>query len=149
MGRQQRTFTLVLVALLGLALRPLAAQQIQDTTALRLALSATTTWLAIVDGGKAGESWETGAPAFRAAVTKADWVKALSTARSPFEPFGTRTILSVKYSETIPGSPPGPYVVVQYLTRVSENREVIETVASMQSPDGSWRVAGYVVRPNK
>lgn len=137
-----------IVALAGLVARPVAAQQIQDTTALRLALLATTTWLAIVDGGKAGESWETGAPAFQAAVTKADWVKALTAARGPFEPFGIRTILSVKYAETMPGSPPGPYIVVQHLTNVSGNRQVIETVASIRTTDGSWRVAGYVVRAN-
>jgi len=128
---------------------PLAAQQIQDTAAVRLALSATTTWLAIADAGKAGESWEAGAPAFQAAVTKAAWVKALTQARGPYEPFGTRTILSVKYLESVPDSPPGPYIVVQYLTRVSGNRDVIETVTSMRTPDGTWKVAGYIVRVNR
>lgn len=147
--RHQLRITLALgIALAGLVARPVAAQQVQDTTALRLALSATTTWLATVDGGKAGESWETGAPAFQVAVTKADWVRALTAARGPFEPFGYRTILSVKYVETMPGSPPGPYIVVQYLTNVSGNRQVIETVVSMRTTDGSWRVAGYVVRAN-
>lgn len=143
-----RTPLTVLGALVSLTVTPLGAQQIQDTVAVRLALAATSAWLAMVDGGKAGESWDAGAPAFQAAVTKADWIKALTSAREPFEPFGTRTILSVKYSETMPRSPPGPYIVIQYLTRVSRDREVIETVATMRTANGSWRVAGYVVRPN-
>lgn len=92
-----RTPLVILAALAGFAVRPLAAQQIQDTTAVRIALAATTAWLEIVDGGKAGESWDAGAPAFQAAVTKADWIKALTSAREPFEPFGARTILSIKY----------------------------------------------------
>ena len=139
---------LTFVVLASLKLAPLAAQQPQDSAAVQLALSATTTWLALLDQGKYEQSWDAAAPAFQSAVTKTAWTQALSQARGPFEPFGARTLLGTRYAETLPGAPPGPYVVVQYQTKVAGDRQVVETITPMRTPDGSWRVSGYFVRPS-
>lgn len=118
-----------------------------DTTATKLAAAAALSWLASVDQGDYEASWERAAPAFQQAVTRADWVTAVSAARVPFEPFGTRTLIKAEYHESLPNAPPGPYVIVQYRTEVSQGRRVIETVVPMRTADGRWLVSGYFVRP--
>jgi hypothetical protein len=78
----------------------------------------------LVDQGKYEQSWDAAAPAFQAAITKLAWIQALTQARGPFEPFGTRTLLGTKYAATLPNAPPGPYVVIQYRAKVAGGREV-------------------------
>lgn len=135
--------------LLALCAGPLQAQQAPDTSAVAKAKAASTAWLGLVDQGLYEASWDSAAPAFQAAVTKSDWVQAVTQARAPFEPFGARTFVEAQYLESLPNAPPGPYVVLQYATKVKGNRTVIETVAPMRSPAGAWRVSGYYVRPEE
>lgn len=136
---------LFVLALAGSAPR-LHAQQ-GDTTAVRLATTATTAWLALVDAGKYEESWTAAASAFQKAVTKADWSAALTRARGPYEPFGARTLLGARYLENIPNAPPGPYVVIQYQTKAGAGHEVVETISLMREGPGNWLVGGYFIKP--
>jgi len=138
-----------LTLLVALPASPLHAQQGADTTAVSRAEAASTAWLGLVDQGLYEASWDSAAPAFQAAVTKSDWTQAVVQARAPFEPFGTRTLVEARYIETLPNAPPGPYVVIQYATKVKGNRTVIETVAPMRTSNGAWRVSGYYVRPEE
>lgn len=137
--------SLAVLLLLALWTRP-ARSQSSDTSATGLAAAAALSWLAIVDQGDYETSWDRAAPAFQQALTKADWVTAVSAARVPFEPFGARTLINADYHESLPDAPPGPYVIVQYRTEVSQGRRVIETVVPMRTANG-WLVSGYFVRP--
>ena len=141
--------TNVVAAAFGLALASITRLEAQqpDTSAVHLATEASQVWLKLVDDGKYDESWDTAAPSFQQAVTKPAWSQALAQARGPFEPFGERTLLGARYFETLPNAPPGPYVVIQYRTKVSGNREVIETVVPMRAGQALWRVSGYFVKP--
>lgn len=132
---------------IGLALAPRLTAQQADTTAVRLATGATTTWLALVDAGKYEESWTAAASAFQKAVSKADWSQALTRARGPYEPFGARTLLGARYLESIPNAPPGPYVVIQYQTKAGGGHEVVETVSLVREGPGNWLVGGYFIKP--
>jgi Protein of unknown function (DUF4019) len=142
-----RLLLAALALLASISSGPVAAQETGDTAAVQAATSAASVWLVLVDQGKYDQSWEAAAPAFRAAVTKTAWALALTKARGPLEPFGGRTLLGAKYVESLPNAPPGPYVVIQFRTNVAGGREVVETVTPMRTPDGSWKVSGYFVRP--
>lgn len=102
-------------------------------------------WLAIVDAGAYGDSWEQGAKAFQEKVPKADWEKALVAARGAQGKLVVRKSRSVTYAKSLPNAPEGEYVVIQYET-IFENRAAIETVTPMKGKDGAWKVSGYFIK---
>ena len=109
------------------------------------AQGAATSWLATVDSGAYGDSWESGAEFFRKAVTKENWEKALVSVRTPLGNARSRKIRSVTYTRNLPNAPEGEYVVIQYDT-MFENRPSVETVTPMREKDGAWKVAGYFIK---
>jgi len=107
---------------------------------------AAITWLALTDGGRYPESWDSAAALFKAAITKADWEKALRSVRSPLGPLKTRTLKSAIFARRLPNAPAGEYVVIQFDTRFTNKADAIETVTPMREKDGSWRVSGYYIK---
>lgn len=125
-----------------------AQQAATDTAAARVvAERAARGWLAVVDSGRYAESWTQASTVFRAAVTQPEWVRAVGNARGPFEPFGTRRLVTARYFTQLPGAPAGEYVVLQFTTAVAGGHQVLEMITPMKDADGSWRVSGYYVRP--
>lgn len=115
----------------------------------KAAQAAAQSWLALVDAGRYAESWAAAAAAFRKEVTRDEWVEAVSKARAPLGTAGERTLRLAQHETTLPGAPPGDYVVIQYAVTFSKTGAAVETVTPMKEPDGSWRVSGYYVRPAK
>jgi hypothetical protein len=137
---------------LGLALLytvPNIERHAADTAgaAVTAAQVAARSWLSLVDRTSYGESWDSAGGVFRHALTRAAWDAAVRKARSPFEPFGARTLLGASFQTNLPGAPPGEYVVLQYQTKVGGGKTVVETVTPMKDQDGSWRVSAYYIRP--
>ncbi len=110
------------------------------------ARSAARSWLALTDSGKYGESWDDASPFFKAAVTKADWVKALTAARSPLGAVKARKVKSAMFTRTLPGAPDGEYVVIQFESQFENKASAVETVTPMHDKDGAWRVSGYFIK---
>jgi serine/threonine-protein kinase len=127
------------LSLVGLA-RPLAA----DEPAEEKAEAAARAWLALVDGGRYGESWEDASPAFRAAVTSGQWQQALGAVRQPLGVCLSRRRLSRKLVDSLPGAPRGPYVVIQFATDFELKKGAVETVTPGLAD--AWRVAGYFIK---
>jgi len=120
----------------------------QDTAAKQAAADkAARTWLAIVDHGDYGQSWQQAASFFQSKITKADWEKALTQARAPLGVAGERTLMGSMYQTNLPNVPPGEYVVIQYKTSLSGAGPMIETITPMLDKDGTWRVSGYFLKP--
>ena len=153
-GRWPRSlFILAAGLLLPFAATPLAAQDAEAEASadgasaeVEAAAAAATEWLALLDAGEYEESWREAASAFQDAVTPAVWETSLNDARSPFEPFGERTLTSSQQLTDPPGAPAGDYVLLQYSTEVSGDRTVTETVVPMKEGD-AWKVSGYNVQP--
>ena len=124
------------------------AQAAPDTASIAQAIAAGSAWVSLLDAGELEASWDSAAPAFQAAVSRREWLQAVTQARGPFEPFGTRTLVGAQFQATLPNAPPGPYVILSYQTAVEGNRTVVETVVPMRLADGRWRVSGYFVRPS-
>jgi hypothetical protein len=78
-------------------------------------------WLALIDSGKYGESYDAAASAFKSAVTRDN-------------------------TESLPNAPAGKYVVIQYDTDFAAG-QTIETVVPMLDAGGAWKVSGYFVKP--
>ncbi len=138
-----KKLTAVLIAVLALAFVPAFAD---DTQAVSSAKTAATDWLALTDAGKYAQSWEAASSLFRAAVSKADWEKALNGARGPLGAVKSRNVKSATFSRTLPGAPDGEYVVIQFDTKFENKAAAVETVTPMKDKDGTWRVSGYYVK---
>lgn len=121
---------------------PAAAVEAPEVGAQRAAEA----WLSLIDRSMYEASWDSGATSLQRAITQSHWRDALIQARGPFEPFGARQLLSRTYSTTLPNAPLGEYVVLQYSTKVSGGRTVVETVVPARE-NGRWLVSGYYVRP--
>jgi hypothetical protein len=128
--------------LAALAAGPVASVAVPEDEAQ----TAADAWLALVDKGSYGDSWEQAATVFKTAVRKDDWNRAVATARGPLGKVISRKLKSRRYTERLPGAPDGKYVVIQYDTVFEQKSSAIETITPMADSDGTWRVSGYFVR---
>ena len=110
------------------------------------AMAAATSWLAVVDLGLYGQSWEAAAVLFKDAVPRAQWEKSLQEVRGALGPLASRKLASANYTRSLPGAPPGEYVVIQYHSRFESRALATEIVTPMRDKDGTWRVSGYFIR---
>jgi Protein of unknown function (DUF4019) len=132
--------SLLVLALLAI---PNAVSAAEDEAAA--ATAAALAWLALVDRGDYAASWDEAASLFRARIGSADWVGALTAARTPLGPVGERQLLSARHVTELPGVPDGDYVILQFQTGFANKARAIETVTPML--DGAqWRVSGYFIK---
>ena len=133
---------LVMAAGLSLMLAAGAAAGDREEAARKAAVG----WLTIVDGGRYGESWNEAAEFFRKTVTRPQWEESLKKARTPLGKAFSRKLRSATFLRSLPGAPPGEYVVVEYETDFEHHSGAVERVTPMKDPDGTWRVAGYYIQ---
>lgn len=120
----------------------LKADQVQEEAAV----AASKAWLALVDSGKYGESWDQAADYFRKALSKEKWESALKAVRQPLGKVLSRELTMKKFTTSLPGAPDGQYVVIQYKTSFENKKDAVETVTPMLDKDGKCRVAGYSIK---
>ncbi|MGA2350532.1 MAG: DUF4019 domain-containing protein [Terracidiphilus sp.] len=120
----------------------------QDNTAKReAAKQSAQSWLALVDRGDYGMSWQETSSFFQSKVSKPDLETALKQVRAPLGVAGNRTLVGAVFQTDLPDAPKGEYVVIQYKTEFAGNGTILETVIPMLDKDGKWRVSGYFVKP--
>jgi hypothetical protein len=112
----------------------------------RNAIKAAKAWLALIDEGRYGKSWETAAAYVRNVVPKGRWKQMLKAAREPLGRVISRRLKAKTYRRTLPGAPDGEYVVIQFVTSFENKKLAIETVTPMLDKDGKWRVSGYYIK---
>jgi len=112
----------------------------------KAAVSAAQRWLAMVDSGNYGESWQEASELFRNAVTAAQWQQSLQGARKPLGKLISRKVKTASYKTSLPGAPDGKYVVIQFDTSFEKKKSALETVTPMMEKDGKWRVSGYYIK---
>lgn len=137
-----RRLFVTLTVLLLLAAPTLA----DERAAISQAQAAATTWLALTDTAKYGPSWEEAASLFKASVTKANWESTLTGVRAPLGVVMSRKVKTATFTRTLPGTPDGEYVVIQFDTQFEKKATAVETVTPMHQKDGSWRVCGYFIK---
>ena len=112
----------------------------------QVATNAAKAWLALVDQGKRGESWDAAAKLFKAAVTRDKWNESVAAVRDPLGKVVSRKVKSARFTETLPGAPDGKYVVLQFDTSFERKKKAVETITPMQEADGTWKVSGYFIK---
>jgi hypothetical protein len=131
----------VLTAFLGLSL--VLATGAAGADREKAAEQAATSWLTVVDAGHYGESWDKAAGFFRRALTRPQWEEALQKSRGLLGKVLSRKLRGVTFLTSVPGAPPGEYVVIEYDTDFVNRKGAIERVTPVKDADGTWRVSGY------
>ena len=117
-----------------------------NESAEQSAVTAAEKWLALINGGDVGESWNQAASVFKNAVTSEQWRMSLEAAHLPLGKIVSRKLKSKQYAETLPGAPDGEYVVIEYETTFENKKNAVETIVPMKDTDGEWRISGYFVK---
>ena len=103
-------------------------------------------WLKLIDSFEYEASWTEAASYFQNSITSKEWSRTLQSVRQPLGKMLSRELESSQYATSLPGSPDGEYVVIQYNTSFKNKRSAIETVTPMLDRDSKWKVAGYFVK---
>ena len=117
-----------------------------NEVAEKAATARASAWLSLVDEGNYVESWNQASGFFKAAVTQEQWQQSLRAFRLPLGKVVARKLKSKQYTTTLPGTPDGEYVVIQYETAFENKQSATETVTPMLDKDGIWRVSGYYIK---
>jgi hypothetical protein len=130
----------------SLAFVGLLARAADEEVDVKPAMAAAEAWLATVDAGRYGASWEDAAPMFKGAIEKVKWETSIDAARAPLGVVNGRKLRSANFVRSLPNSPPGEYVVIQFDTRFDNRPLSTEIITPMRDSDGTWRISGYIIR---
>jgi hypothetical protein len=139
-------FVLV-VLILGVVLRPVRAA---DADSKQVAVAAMQTWLGEMDQGQYGQSWSDASPAFQKAVTSQKWVDLSNSVRAQLGKCLNRKFATAFEQKVVPspsGIQKGDFVIAQFDTSFENLQDAIETVTFEKAPDGTWKAAGYYIKP--
>jgi beta-lactamase regulating signal transducer with metallopeptidase domain len=150
-GRAALAGVVAVLLVASTALLPVLAQNDAEA-AKKDAAAAMETWLAEIDAGSYAQSWSDSAKSFQGAITSDKWVSALHTVREPLGKLVSRNLDSSLYQTEIPhvGNTPemkGPFVIAQFDASFENLKYAVETVTFQQGDDGTWRAAGYYIKP--
>ena len=141
MNRRKWGFIIVMVSMLSFS-PAIQADQLAEEAAV----TASQTWLALVDEGNYSGSWEEAAEYFRLAVTMEQFQRSMTAFRGPLGKVVSRELEAKEYTRTLPGAPDGEYVVIQYETSFENKKSAVETITPMLDNDGKWRISGYYIK---
>ena len=109
------------------------------------AQTAVQTWLALIDARSYAESWDTAASSFKRVVPRDTWSTTVEEVRAQLGSLRTRVLKSAT-PEKPPRSLQGEYLVLRFDSTFEQGPALIEVVAVFKEKDGTWRVAGYLVK---
>lgn len=84
-----------------------AIAQTGEAEEVTSAQAAAKDWLALVDAGRYGESWDETAAPMKAAITRAGWESTSNSVRKPLGAMGLRNLKSARFTRNLPGAPEG------------------------------------------
>jgi beta-lactamase regulating signal transducer with metallopeptidase domain len=138
----------ILAALLAFS-PALIADEDQDA-AKKDALAAMDGWLKKSDSGDYAGTWNDAAKSFQKAISAEKWIAINKGIRAPLGKLLTRRLDSAAYSSRPPlsGSDAATiWVIAQYDTSFENMKYARETVTFEKEADGTWRAAGYYIKP--
>ncbi len=113
----------------------------------KAAATASGAWLAIVDAGRYGESWDAAAATFRQALTKPQWIGRASRRCARRSASWCRAGSSAASSRRgCPGRRRASTWSSSTTADFEKAKGMTETVTPMKDPDGTWRVSGYYIK---
>jgi len=149
-GREMFSFKSISIFLAAVLLMACAQEDKQATPppagGAQTAVQSAEQWLALVDDGKYGESWDEAASSFKGSLPRDKWVEMLGGSRPSFGKVLQRTVKTQTPATALPGAPDGEYVVIQFETKFEHKAGAIETITPSKEKDGTWRVSGYYLK---
>jgi len=118
----------------------------QNEKAEAKAVEAAKAWLALVDAGKNGESWDAASAYFHYMVSKERWDARLVNSRVPLGRVLSRELDQKKFMKDMPDVPKGDYVVIIFRSTFDGMPKAMETLSTVLEKDGTWRVNGYSIK---
>ena len=109
-------------------------------------LAASRAWLAQLDAGRFGASWEEAAPLLKDSMPRAQWETGLVRARAPMGILIARKIRLASCTRGTQADPEAEICVVQYDSQFERRALADERVTVIKGKDGAWRVAAYALR---
>lgn len=125
---------------------PLTAFSASPSAKEAAAVRAAEDFLALVDQGRYGKSWDVAADLLVSRVPKKEWKRTLAGIRPPFGKLTRRAVMSHQFMTSAPGAPDGEYVMILFSTSFANKSAAMETVTTVLEDDGTWRVAGYFIK---
>ncbi len=122
------------------------AEQTATSEAAKQAAAAAQKWLAEIDNGQYGQSWQDAAVFFQNAISEQKWESALTAVRKPLGDLQSRNLKSAQYATQLPGAPDGQYMVMLFDTSFANKKSAIETVTFTLETDGQWKASGYYIK---
>ena len=121
----------------------------QDSN-LKAATEAAEQWLAIMDAGHYGPSWDQASSFFQSKISRC--VERGAGSESGCELLWKSGVAAVQwviadFRTKLPGAPDGQYCVMQFRTKFAAGGDMIETITPMLDKNGEWRVSGYYIKP--
>ena len=104
-------------------------------------------WLAYVDEGDIGQSYENAASLLKDQVTQEEWEQSIGEVQGQIGELQSRSFTTAQALPAPPEDPQGEYLAVQYAADYA-NLPVQESVVLTKDED-TWKVAGYLVRPSR
>jgi CubicO group peptidase (beta-lactamase class C family) len=112
-----------------------------------VSVTAAEVWLALLDQGDYGKSWETAGEAFRKEVTKNDWVANVSGVRKPLGDLIYRKVSTTNQMVNPPDLPKGSYFVAEFDSAFTGLEAASETAFFKLEQNGQWKAAAYLIVP--
>ncbi|HXS67260.1 MAG TPA: protein kinase [Candidatus Polarisedimenticolia bacterium] len=112
--------------------------QSQDASSI---LDRVHSWLALMDAGNYGGSWEMAAPYFQRVVSRGDWVARSQKVRRPLGGVLSRRFRGGTFSAN------GTHYEARFDTDFDGRRAAVEIVTFARQSNGDWRAIGYLVKP--
>ena len=101
-------------------------------------------WLTLIDNGQYQQSWQQADSLFKQKMPQSHWSKALKQVRVPLGKVILRKNLSLMNYDSLPGTPDGEYVIIQFQSQFMNKEQAIETI-SLSKSSGQWQPIGYFI----
>lgn len=111
---------------------------------LKASAKAGTDWLALLDQGKYGDSWEKASSILKLTIKKEQWIVIMDATRKPNGKVKSREIIDQRVAKNPSGLPAGDYMVLLFSTSFEHKAKGKELV-TLYFSDGHWNVLTYQV----
>ena len=101
-------------------------------------------WLVLIDNGQYQQSWQQTDSLFKQAMPQSNWSNVLKQVRVPLGKVILRKNLSLMKYDSLPGTPDGEYVIIQFQSQFMNKEQAIETI-SLSKNSGQWQPIGYFI----
>lgn len=140
----------LIVSLLLTPLAPAQDRQLIDMPVVSHAQHIALAWLAINDAGKYSEAYNQMCEVAKHDVPSTQWINVTKTNLDMLGGVEGRELNRIEWVtqlEELPHQPKGEFIVLHFNARTKSGAVVFETVSTMKTAEGDWKVCGHFIAP--